>query len=229
MSRMSSTCGSELHLLRYLGRHRNDFDRRILAETGGDSIEWTDFRFDPRSENAFDIELKGLEFLRDSQEVQSAWTEFWPQGAGVQTWDAVGRIKKNGREEWLLIEAKAHLSEVFSQCKAKSGPGKNKIQSALAEVKRELGVSIEADWMSNYYQFCNRVAALYFLQKHTVPSRLLFVYFYGDRTGNGRDCPASAEGWHETLQNLDRHVGLPQEHDLKSRIHKLFVPVRRIE
>jgi hypothetical protein len=100
---------------------------------------------------------------------------------------------------------------------------------AFEEVKRELGVSPATDWLCNNYQFCNRIAALYFLHKHAVPGRLLFLYFYGDRSGTNRDCPMTADGWHEKLRNLEQHVGLPPVHPLSSRIHKLFVPVRRTE
>jgi len=209
-----------------LGRHRKDFDRRILAETGGDSIDWADFRFDS-SDSGFDVELKGLEFLSGSPEVQRAWTEFWPQGRGIQNWDAVGQLRTNGTTEWLLVEAKAHLGEIHSNCQARTGPGKEKIKAAFVEVKRELGASADADWICTYYQAANRIASLYFLQKHLIPARLLFVYFHGDTSGGGRDCPVSPEGWHDALESMDRHLALPVGHSLAPRIHKLFVPVRR--
>jgi hypothetical protein len=54
---MSSKYGSELHLLRYLGRHRDDFDKRVIAETGGDSVKWLDFGYDNRSKQSYDAEL----------------------------------------------------------------------------------------------------------------------------------------------------------------------------
>ena len=35
--------GSEWHLLRFLGYHRNALDSPILRATGGQEIEWLDF------------------------------------------------------------------------------------------------------------------------------------------------------------------------------------------
>jgi hypothetical protein len=43
MAGLSARYGSELHLLRMLGRHRKYFDRLVLSETAADSVEWLDF------------------------------------------------------------------------------------------------------------------------------------------------------------------------------------------
>jgi hypothetical protein len=233
MSTLSSRYGSELHLLRYLGRHRTDFDRRILVETGGQAIRWLDFSFDQtpsaerRPNQNWDVELKGLEFLGDEPEARVKWAQFWPQTPSTITWDAVGRIEYGDRSEWLLLEAKAHTDELVQSCKAR-GRGRKQITDALAAAKSSLRVPAEADWLTTYYQFCNRVAALYFLTELNVPARLLFVYFYGDDYP-GKDCPQRPEDWHERLSSLEHYVGLPADHPLASRIHKVFVPVRRLE
>ena len=84
----------------------------------------------------------------------------------------------------------------------------------------------ERDWLSGYYQFCNRVAVLHFLNSHDVPA-LLLVYFTGDTFREGSaDCPADEEGWQEALAKQAEHVGLPDQHPLSDRTHKLFLPVR---
>lgn len=67
------------------------------------------------------------------------------------------------------------------ECGATSPTNRPKIERALAETKRALGVPEDRDWFSDYYQFCNRVAILHFLNKHAVPASLLYIYFTGDQ------------------------------------------------
>jgi hypothetical protein len=43
MAGMNSSYGSELHLLRMLGRHRAYFDARVRTVIGFDAVEWLDF------------------------------------------------------------------------------------------------------------------------------------------------------------------------------------------
>jgi len=37
--------GSECHLLRYLGRHRDRLNAEVCRETGGSDVRWLDFPF----------------------------------------------------------------------------------------------------------------------------------------------------------------------------------------
>jgi hypothetical protein len=154
MSTLSSRYGSELHLLRYMGRHRADLDRRILAETGGEAIRWLDFNFDQtpladrKPTQNWDAELKALEFLDEAAEARLRWAEFWPTGPGSVTWDAVGQLEREGRSEWLLVEAKAHADETISNCQARGGESRDQIRDAFARTKQALGVPEEADWLT---------------------------------------------------------------------------------
>ena len=61
MAEMGNGYGSEYHLLRWMGRHREAFDRVILETIGGNpsSIKWLDFKFNPNTTWP-DAELKGL-------------------------------------------------------------------------------------------------------------------------------------------------------------------------
>jgi hypothetical protein len=88
----SGSHGSEHHLLRYLGRHRNRLNACVLETIGmGETIDWLDFHF-AADKSGTDAEWKGLDFLEDKY-LQNDWTEFWPQGRGIQNWDAVGCIE----------------------------------------------------------------------------------------------------------------------------------------
>jgi hypothetical protein len=99
-----------------------------------------------------------------------------------------------------------------------------KIEHAMAETKQALGVPEDRDWLNVYYQFCNRVAALYFLNYHGVPAHLLHIYFLGDGHPS-RTCPQDEEGWQEALRAQADHIGLPAGHRLEGRMHKLFLPI----
>lgn len=223
MGKIGHGYGSEWHLLRYLGRHRAALTRRILEEVGGESLQWPDAPF--ASKAPFDAEWKGVDFLPEGHPGRAVWVKTWPQTGNVPNWDAVGLLTRNSAPEWLLIEAKAHLHETRSSCTAKPHGGLEDIKSALGVVKQALGAAGACDWLNGYYQFCNRVALLHFLQTQEISARLLFIYFTGDEGDTRRCCPQDSAGWSAELRRLEEHVGLPPGHALADRIHKLFVPV----
>ena len=224
MGRIGHGYGSEWHLLRYLGRHRNNLDITIQDAMSCGELEWLDFGFDPNNP-WHDAECKGLDFLGDNSVLQDSWRKYWPQGSGIHNWDAVARASLDGGTEWILVEAKANLEELKSVCKAENKESLIKINAAFDATKKALGVPAEADWMGPYYQYCNRVAALHFLSSHGVTARLLFIYFCGDKGDARRTCPENPEAWKESLGELAQHVGIPGGHFLEGRIHTLFLPV----
>ena len=225
MGKMGYGYGSECHLLRFMGRHRHLLDQRILTVVGGDSINWLDFGFNPNKTWA-DAELEGLSFLPEDDAVYNAWKRYWPQGRGIHTWDAVAQVGFGDMEEWLLVEAKANLEELRSDCRAKSARSLATIKRAFDETKRALGVPEDRDWLYGYYQFCNRIAVLHFLSKHLVPARLLHIYLVGDKGDARRTCPQDERGWTEALRAQEAHVGLSRGHMLEAHMHKIFLPVR---
>lgn len=106
--------GSECHLLRYLGRHRNRLNTAVMsAIPGASAVRWLDFHFD-RDAPSLDGERKALDFLNVEHPARTSWTWVWPHAGTPITWDAVGQVKVNGKVEYLLVEAKAHLSELLS-------------------------------------------------------------------------------------------------------------------
>lgn len=220
--------GSECHLLRWMGRHRHALDQAVLHALSltSSSIDWLDFDF-ASGRTWADAELKGLEFLTGVKwaYLQAKWAEFWPLGSGIHNWDAVGWLNIDGGKELLLVEAKAHTGEIHSDCQAKATASQTKIQAALDETKKALGVTNANDWTKGYYQYTNRLATLNFLNRLDIKTHLLFIYFVGDLKGAGRDCPQTVEEWSAALKAQDDWVGLPTEHPLKGRIHKMFLRV----
>ncbi len=226
MDKMGYGYGSECHLLRWMGRHRNAFDRAILSKIHplGCRIEWLDFEFKP-GEKWPDAELKGMEFLKNEESLQKNWNKFWPVGKGIHNWDAVGWVNCDNFRELLLVEAKAHVGETKTDCQARDWESIKRIKDAFEIVKNALGVPSEIDWMKDYYQVANRIASLYFLHQQKIPSHLLFIYFIGDLCDTGRSSPRSEREWQQVLDVQERHIGLPKGHLLENWIHKLFLRI----
>ena len=209
-----------------MGRHRRLFDAQVSGAVGrhGESIDWLDFKFDPKSIWP-DAELKGLEFLYDREGLKSRWESFWPTGRGIQNWDTVGWIGSESNRELLLLEAKSHIAEMKSNCGAGT-ESTQKIKRAFESVKQSLSANPDADWTKVYYQAANRVATLYFLEQEGIRTRLLFVFYCGDRFPfSGKECPGSEEEWTPAIEEQWEHLGLGAGHPLSDRIHKLFLPV----
>jgi hypothetical protein len=231
MGEIGNGYGSECHLLRWMGRHRKEFDKRLLAgmkQPEDAQIEWLDFNFQTEPGKLWpDAELKGLEFLQGEEyrALQEKWAEFWPLGKGVHNWDAAGWLHVKNKRELLLLEAKAHIGEIKSDCGAEKDSSIDKIENAFKEVKTALHVQADRDWMKKYYQFTNRIATLYFLNKHNIAARLIFVYFNGDIIGESRVSPKTEDGWKDALHEQSEWVGLPEGHALEDRIHKVFLPI----
>ena len=231
MGKMGHGYGSEFHLLRFLGYHRNRLNQTIEKECGGRVIDWLDFGFCKETDLGHaDSEWKGMDFLDPNSGVKSAWMNYWPQSGNVPNWDAVGVLDLNSNPEFLLIEAKAHVEEIESSCGARENGGFSMIERALSATISANEFNRQSDnWLRPYYQYANRVAQLDFLLEHGVMARLIFVYFCGDkwpRDGRRTNCPQNESEWDLNLRPMYKHLGLSGQSSLESRIHSLFLDVR---
>lgn len=86
------------------------------------------------------------------------------------------------------------------------------IRRALARLKRDLGVHRYFCWTGTYYQYANRLATLWFLQKQRVAVRLVFVYFKGDVFPDGTPCPQTEQDWEALIEARRLTLGLAKEH-----------------
>ena len=233
MSKVGYGYGSEYHLLRYLGYHRGALKAQVDQATGGELINWLDFPFSASPRRFYHAEWQGIGFLRDNEQagnVHEAWRSFWPQTGTAPSWDAVGIMRKAGETAWLLVEAKAHLGELKSDCAA-SVRARPLIERALGQTKQTLGVAADCRWTSPYYQFCNRLAILDFLLQHGVTADVLFLYFTGDRFARDPSivCPQSAIEWEPALATMHETVGWPGNGALASHVNELFLPMHNLD
>lgn len=235
--RLALGYGSAWHLLRCLGWQRERFTSRIANDIGADSLRWLDFpsntggQIYPSGAPIRDGEWTGINFS-DHPELKAAFAEFWPTKGSQQNWDAIGRAVIDGKEEWILVEAKAHLAEVSDRgTTASEKGGRPKIRRAFEETLAGIGYA-EAEaaswaegWLTGYYQHANRLAALHFFTKNQIPARLVFLYFCGDFQSNGRRCPVDEAGWQPLLEKIHEGLGLKGESALEHLVHNIFVPV----
>lgn len=239
MGEMAIDHGSELHLLRFLGRHREQLDKAILhklrEDTGTkiESIQWFDVPFDPENPQK-DGEWKSMDFLDDLG--GNDWKIYWPDKAPgqynrrkVPSWDAIAKIEIGDSTEWLLVEAKAHQSE-FSNSAAACGAGGKSLDTvtrALHETYIELGgveerwKDVSTNWLGDHYQKANRLACLRFLNDIAKqPTRLLYIYFMGDRF---RDSPVDQTVWDDAINAQYDALGIGRQ--ACDRSHELFLNV----
>lgn len=230
MSRIGYGYGSEWHLLRFLGYHRDALNKAVRDAIRVSSVEWLDapLKLGVARDNRFpDAEWRGVDFLPIDAEIHNCWRSFWPQTGNVPCWDGVGRVKIERETEWLLVEAKAHTEELKTTCGAKKEGGFDLINTAFDQTKRDMGVALSGNWLAPYYQYANRLVVLNFLLKHNVPARLLFICFVGDSDPKGRwACPQSVAEWKTVVHAIHEHLGLTGSSETERRLHHLFLSVR---
>jgi len=225
MSEIGHGYGSEWHLLRYLGYHRQALNQAIAKLTGGHVVEWLDMQFNPKQKFLdLDSEWKGLDFLPLDLSVKRLWQDYWPQTGNIPNWDAVGWLMKDTSIDLLLVEAKGHLGEIKSNCQAKENGGLSIIKAAFDETKESLEVEMDKNWLAPYYQYCNRLATLHFLLKNGISARLLFIYFLNDKKPQA-NCPKVESDWKKELDKMKKQIGLTGNSPLESRIYELYLSV----
>lgn len=141
------------------------------------------------------LNLLGITLRRRS--LQSFWPARGPQ------WDALGRSDSGS---CVLVEAKAHIAEIFSAAMSASEDSAQSIQRAFIETKHGLGVLPGLDWSRRFYQYANRLAHAYLLEHlNGVPTVLVFLYFVGDTDMKG---PTSCAEWQTAIQVVYEAMGI---------------------
>ena len=137
------------------------------------------------------IEYSGDDMLKQLGVVGSL-SGYWPtkERKGAQ-WDALGSItctcsnrdsgQKQQEQILILVEAKAHIGEMISNCKATNHVSLSTIDNAINITKKWLGASSGHDWKKHFYQYANRLAHLHFLRiQRSKLAVLVFLYIVDD-------------------------------------------------
>ena len=217
MGKMALGYGSEFHLLRWTGRHRNKFDNRIKLLLNIDNVTWLDFDFSNDITEP-DKELVGLSFLDKEpnyQAVISKWKEEWPQTGNSMNWDLVGYTIRNDIKTWILIEAKAHIGELINNCGA--GPESlKKIEKALKITAYNIGTEILKDcpWTNNFYQLANRIYVLDLLKRNQINAKLINIYFMGDKIDKSRLSPKDKKTWELEISKMKKYLNIEKSNSI---------------
>lgn len=146
--------------------------------------------------------------------------DFWPS-MGPQ-WDGLAKTESG---KLLLVEAKSHIPELISTCKAKNEKSVKKIKDALSETKKHLNIDQKIDWVTRFYQYSNKLAHLYLLRElNHLPAYLVSIYFVNDEEMKG---PKSIEEWRGALELLHSYMGL-RRHKLQRFMKEVFIDLKKI-
>jgi len=118
-------------------------------------------------------------FLSDEQ--RRVVTDWWlakPETANSPNWDIVSTCTVNGRKGLLLVEAKAHASELRANdsCGARDEDNGKKIKGAIADANQKLGQGWRLS-IDSHYQVSNRFAWACKVASLGVPTVLVYLGF----------------------------------------------------
>ena len=210
----AATRGSQRWIQHVVNDDPAAIDVPIVAATGASSIRWVSpLREDDYAEyrDMAALDLLGIQLPNRPLD------DFWPR-RGPQ-WDALGRLADGGV---VLVEAKAHIDELFSGGSKASEHSRAFIESALTETAAYMRATPATSWTGPLYQYTNRLAHLYFLRVlNDVPAWLVNCYFVGDDDMGG---PATEAAWKAALRVVKRLLGIGS-HPLSRYAIDVFVPV----
>lgn len=221
----ASDPGSQQYLQDLVNSDRRYLNRLVLKKSASLRTWQNPIWVSPLSADNY-REYWDNDFLNviDQAGLRKKLREFWPTGG--PNWDALARVeRKNGERGVILAEAKAKIGELGGlSYRCGAGPkSRQKIENTLNQVKNELGVATNADWLGEYYQHANRLAHLYFLYVICkVPTWLVYICFIGAKKAI---VPSTEENWAAPLANVQKALRLPQAHRLSSRIVYVFPKV----
>lgn len=225
--------GSEWQLLRFLG-HRRDYLCRIIQEGTSfkNDIVWADYPLDEKRKSQ-DGEWKGayiptLMARGDWGEIERKWKEFWPcsnSQQGQPSWDGAFTCG----EEIVIVEAKAHISELKSVGCGAEKDRRAKITAALDRAKEYFGADKGNDWLDRYYQMANRLAFICFLNEVCgVKAKLLGIYFLGGMdkaksTDKRAKSVKHIQDWREAINEEYTALGIKDNGKVKEYAQSVFI------
>lgn len=224
----SGTKGSQFCIRTWVNREPREFADMILTSSPfiiasskpEGHIEWLSPLVEDDYKEYRDDFLTPLGLDKYNSDLRSFWPRRGPQ------WDCLGWIRQNQNDAVLLIEAKAHTSEMSTPSGAKDIESVKLIRESLTRVQRFMGIKPH-DWMfSDFYQFANRLAFLYFLnQVVNVPAYLAMVNFVNDVSYK----PTSLAEWRQHYIEVFRRMGINQKCRMLDRLIMLFLPASPFE
>ena len=208
--------GSLKWIQRSVAERWPDLEAPILAATGGAALRWrSPLAADSYAEYRDEAVLGLVGALHLAESLHGFWPARGPQ------WDALATTDTGAI---VLVEAKAHVSELLSPGTAAGDASRKRIDETLGALAERLNASPRrADWADHFYQLANRLAFLDFLRRNEAPAWLVLVDFVGDAEMAG---PSLPETWDAAYQVAWHVMGLPRRHALTPHILHVRPDVR---
>lgn len=196
--------GSQLQIQIFVNRYPEELSQSLLEALPSLAEQNPSIRWVSPLESGGFVEYQDEAFLAavGYSHVTESLCAFWPKGG--PSWDALAVADLGGDTGIVMVAAKSHPPEVYGRgCRA-SRRSRARIENALLETKRWLGVREDADWTGPLYPCASRLAHLYFFRESIgVSAWLANVYFLFDPY-----LPTSMEEWHITLRQVRAEMGL---------------------
>lgn len=153
------------------------------------------------------------EFLTDEQREELAGWWLINRGGTTPTWDIVAKCSIEGRSGLIVVEAKAHGTELGTRdaCTAEDAENRRQIADAIRKANEGLSHAL-AGWClqrDSHFQLSNRFALSWKIASMGVPVILVYLGFLDawDMNEGARTILKSAEQWHDCiLRYADRFV-----------------------
>jgi hypothetical protein len=211
--------GSRLQLQIYVNRRADHLNAALLSADPeiGSAIEWVSPVEGDEFREYWD--KAALDVLGFSS-LAPALNDFWP--AGGPHWDALARVTTSQGPGVLLVEAKSYPEEAYGPGTRASQASRARIEASLRRVKEALGVSADVDWLGSLYQAANRLAFLWFFQRHQVPAWLVNLYFVADSTTRS----TTRSEWDTALRKQRQQLYGGQRPAILARVLDVFLDAR---
>jgi len=197
--------GSQQQIQLYVNKHSDKLSHEVTAAISSiprdAQMQWVsplqDDHYLEYGDGAF-LEALGLSTFRPQL------TAFWPRGG--PHWDALAKFEHAGRAGAILVEAKAHPTEIYNDKGSGASPGSRRIiEASLQRTCEWLKVPYGPIWTKRLYQSANRLAHLYFLREVVkVDAWLVNIYFLNDRAYK----PTSRDEWTLALAKAQAELGV---------------------
>ena len=214
---MSDFRGSQKHLLDLMdefGTHLPIFNDMLsgFAEIGGMDVYRPVSTKEP-DEYTLRMFLQNMHWF-DEYDL-SGFDAWWvPEEYKNPTWDMLCTGTIQGKRGLILVEAKAHLSELkedgkelASGASAQSQANHNRIYECIAEASHALDAALPGSVnlsVNSHYQLANRIASAWKLASCGLPVVLLYLGFTGDTYFN--DCFREDAEWQNVMADYLKGV-----------------------
>ena len=198
--------GSQQQIQLYVNNYAELLSRAVIASTPSiphdAQIEWVSPLRAERYREYYDdgfLKMLGLEANRQQL------ADFWPRGG--PHWDALAKFESAGKSGVIVVEGKAHVTEICGNGCDAEPESRKKIEASLRQTCEWLKVPYEQYrpmWTGSLYQSANRLTHLYFLREVArVDASLVNIYFLEDKYK-----PTRQDEWIVALATAKTKLGI---------------------